>query len=583
MPRQLVYTSIPRGLTPGQSGYCTVARSRDLREALIPQLEKLSYYTPESNYSPIICAHRVLDLRGTKFHILTRIVDAGLDFTKRRSFLAHHLIFDPAEIQTAAAPAEIFLNWQGWLHNWNGDPAWLEDARPLPQPSHRENKLAKADVWITGDDNDRINFLQALTARGADWDLTFTNCFQPGDDPDDFALKAAWPQTPGFEAAKRFDPAFVRLDGLPTRITRPSLSPPPPPREAPSKPPESSLPPPPSRNILPICAVAAAIVAFIVAASFRSKSKTPSVVAPAPSPASLGKSVPSFAPPTLDLDILFPNRATWIAFANQPTSIAPIEELFSRLRANEIFTTDLTSTIQTNLLSSPIAATVFATPNANLLRLTASNVPPIEINSENGVIFRSGLSSPYSVEFPNNFRILIFNHPIELPLELLSIDRNVEMRPDLAAHIQRINLPAGAQLALRPLIRSKTGWIDPLASISHEFAIVPSTTLDLSAVETHAREIVAKKESKLRSYEEEHARFIELQRKLLTAPTPEQQKSKDRLHALELAIPKAKSELEDLRAKADAIPKNAASIDRFALFLCLSNVNTEIFRFVDTP
>ena len=76
MPRQLIYTSAPRGLTPGQSGYCTVARSRDLREALIPRIEKLSYYTPEANggAGAVICAHRILDLRGTHFHVLSRIV-----------------------------------------------------------------------------------------------------------------------------------------------------------------------------------------------------------------------------------------------------------------------------------------------------------------------------------------------------------------------------------------------------------------------------------------------------------------------------------------------------------------------------
>src|SRR5688572_24659369 len=132
MPRQLIYTSAPRGLTPGQSGYCTVARSRDLREALIPRIEKLSYFTPEAAGSPVICAHRILDLRGTHFHVLSRIVDAGLDFTKRRSFLAHHLIFEPGELAASAWPAEIFLQWKGWVESWTGDPQWLEDNRPVP-------------------------------------------------------------------------------------------------------------------------------------------------------------------------------------------------------------------------------------------------------------------------------------------------------------------------------------------------------------------------------------------------------------------------------------------------------------------
>src|ERR1051325_3365940 len=148
MPRQLIYTSVPRGLTPGQSGYCTVARSRDLRDALITRIEKLSYYTPEQNHNPIICTHRIIDIRGAKFHVLTRIVDAGHDFTKRRSFLAHHLILESSELASTAPPAEIFLKWKGRLDHWHGDPQWLEDNRPLPPRSHPPVQFPKSDLPV---------------------------------------------------------------------------------------------------------------------------------------------------------------------------------------------------------------------------------------------------------------------------------------------------------------------------------------------------------------------------------------------------------------------------------------------------
>ena len=42
MPLQLIYTSAPRGVVAGRSGYCTVARSATLREAVTLQLEKWS-------------------------------------------------------------------------------------------------------------------------------------------------------------------------------------------------------------------------------------------------------------------------------------------------------------------------------------------------------------------------------------------------------------------------------------------------------------------------------------------------------------------------------------------------------------
>ncbi len=34
MPLQLVFTSAPQGLTPGRSGYCTVARHRAVPDRL---------------------------------------------------------------------------------------------------------------------------------------------------------------------------------------------------------------------------------------------------------------------------------------------------------------------------------------------------------------------------------------------------------------------------------------------------------------------------------------------------------------------------------------------------------------------
>ena len=73
MPQQLIYTSAPRGVIAGRSGHCTVARSAAMRDALMLQLEKLSYYQHLSlsggQERPIYCC-RVLDLRGSRFEAL---------------------------------------------------------------------------------------------------------------------------------------------------------------------------------------------------------------------------------------------------------------------------------------------------------------------------------------------------------------------------------------------------------------------------------------------------------------------------------------------------------------------------------
>ena len=129
MAWQLIFTSAPRTLSAGQSGYGTVARSGDLREGLAQRLEQLSYYahaTVGASRQPIVCAYRILDLRGSKYHALTRIQDAGLDFTHRTNHLAHHLVFAPAELPTLPPPAVIFQQWDGWRADWRGEPRLLE-------------------------------------------------------------------------------------------------------------------------------------------------------------------------------------------------------------------------------------------------------------------------------------------------------------------------------------------------------------------------------------------------------------------------------------------------------------------------
>jgi hypothetical protein len=583
MPRQLIYTSAPRGLTPGQSGYCTVARSRDLREALIPRLEKLSYYTPDPNHNPIICAHRVLDLRGTKFHVLSRIVDSGHDFTKRRRFLAHHLIFEPSELPNAPAPAEIFLKWKGWLDQWQGDPQWLEDNRPLPARAIPKSTVAKSDLWITGDETDRENFLRALVERGADWEITFTNCFQPGDDPVDFDIKAVWPKTPGYETAKRLDAHFIRLNELPLASKPqavPAAAPPPQKREAPVPARISSPRPKRLRRLLPLTGAALTLIAFV--ATLYVRHRVPSQISPTavqarPAP------IPR-ADVSAELNILLPNRPTWLALQNQPTPIPPIEELMRELRANEIFTKDLTCSVQTNLHAPSIPTALFADPGQNLIRFTATNQPPIEILVANGCAMNAPLADSFAVEIPGRFRLLAIKTPVEISRRFLLIDTNVELRPDFQERIHSLEIPSGSQFALRPLVPSKAAWIDPLAGAAHDFALIPSTILDLPAVEARARKIISDKESKLRAYEEEQSSLAAEQQKLLTdAQTPEQLKGKERLNVLQLAIPKEKQELDALRAKAAVIPKDPARIERFALFLCLSNVNTEVFRFTEKP
>ncbi len=187
MARQLVFTSAPQGLTPGRTGFCTVARHADLRDRLVPMIEGLSVYPSGWQPPPVICSFRLLDCGGTRIPVLSRIVDAGHDYTHRTNFLAHHLILDPEEITaTTPTPADIFARWTGWLNRWDVAPRWLTEAdfvnlAALPPAAHPP---LPADAWARlGGDAGRA----ALLLEGTQPATRTLRC-PPGDEEDLLAL-----------------------------------------------------------------------------------------------------------------------------------------------------------------------------------------------------------------------------------------------------------------------------------------------------------------------------------------------------------------------------------------------------------
>ena len=174
MPWELIYTSAQRGLISGQSGFCTVARTTDLRESLAQRIEQISSYhyveyagTSQPRHNPVISAYRVVDLRGTKFHVLSRILPCGLDFTARTNHLAHHLIFSAEELGSLPSPATILLHWNGWRNGWQGEPRLLdplavESFGRLPDPGW------PAATWqqLTGDAGRAAGLLENDLCRG---------------------------------------------------------------------------------------------------------------------------------------------------------------------------------------------------------------------------------------------------------------------------------------------------------------------------------------------------------------------------------------------------------------------------------
>jgi hypothetical protein len=234
MPQQLIYTSAQRGLVAGRSGHCTVARSAAMREALMLQLEKLSYYQHLSlsgGQERQIYSCRVLDIRGSRYHVLSRIQDAGLDFTNRTNFLAHHLVFTPEEIRQFASAPVILRSWSGWVKIWNQEPQMLENEDWSGLAKIFGVVSVPATTWqqVTGDavngyglldsrsgiafrvDNLSEDQILALFAESLEllelrdprrdfrvtgWQYTFTTSMQEQDNPADFRWRCLHSDNP---------------------------------------------------------------------------------------------------------------------------------------------------------------------------------------------------------------------------------------------------------------------------------------------------------------------------------------------------------------------------------------------------
>ena len=135
MPLQLIFTSAPRGLVAGRSGFCTVARHASLSERLTQQLEALG--TPHDAAEGETFRVRRLEAGSQTWYVLSRFVARGLDYSQRDNRLAHHVVFTAEEAAVLPPPAAVALRWNDWKDTWSEEPTWLkEDTRPLPLAAH---------------------------------------------------------------------------------------------------------------------------------------------------------------------------------------------------------------------------------------------------------------------------------------------------------------------------------------------------------------------------------------------------------------------------------------------------------------
>lgn len=140
MAFQLVYTSSPTSLTIGRTGFSTVARSKSMPEKLASAVERCGVYDVGQGE---VFSHTTVNYGGETWHVLTRMCDAGTDYTNRNNYIAHHIVIAQNETAKLANPAEILAQWNGWLSKWEGEPRFVGDAEGLEKISAKNSLPAK--------------------------------------------------------------------------------------------------------------------------------------------------------------------------------------------------------------------------------------------------------------------------------------------------------------------------------------------------------------------------------------------------------------------------------------------------------
>ena len=215
MAWQLIYTSAPRSLEAGRSGFGTVARHRAITPLLASTIERGSQFSrlPGVDAGRVIFCHRIVALAGGRFHVLSSIRDAGADYTGRTNHIAHHLVAEPREIaQIGAAgpsPADVLLG-MPWTTSWTEYPRFFEAADEIPLAGFHPMVDGSAWARATGHSSQAWLLATGEGSRGAYvirpgdldlrqvfgeslrliperlWQISFTTSLQPSDEPADF-------------------------------------------------------------------------------------------------------------------------------------------------------------------------------------------------------------------------------------------------------------------------------------------------------------------------------------------------------------------------------------------------------------
>lgn len=153
MAHEIYYTSAPQGVKPGQQGFCTVATSPSIPKPLWDRLESISGYRhpfePGSDRNPVAWSHMLMTIGGRETSVLSRVCDAGLDYTQRTNAFAHHVALDAAE-RAAGGPAWMLRQSGVLAPRWDGQVGEIRRPAPLPR-GDASPRVCSAWKAMTGD------------------------------------------------------------------------------------------------------------------------------------------------------------------------------------------------------------------------------------------------------------------------------------------------------------------------------------------------------------------------------------------------------------------------------------------------
>lgn len=138
---EIVYTSYPNGLKEDERGFCTVAATLGIPRLLLEKLESLSGYrhafSAPSEHNPVNFSLQIVRVQREPYFVLSRIADAGIDYSGRNNKIAHHLALSAGDVRAAkASPSALLSDPKFWFTEWKCEPRSLpEDRMPTARPT----------------------------------------------------------------------------------------------------------------------------------------------------------------------------------------------------------------------------------------------------------------------------------------------------------------------------------------------------------------------------------------------------------------------------------------------------------------